>query len=62
MRKTQNQRKNYFTLIKNISVIQSLSVSWCSGSNEDGDSNLFPDQIRKSEKYFRNQTKIFQNK
>ena len=31
-KKNQNQRKNNFTLVKNISVIQSLSVSWCSGS------------------------------
>ena len=27
----KNQRKNNFKLVKNILVIQSLSVSWCSG-------------------------------
>ena len=59
----QNQRKNYFTLVKNISVIQSLSVSQFVFFKFNGDSNLFQDQIGKNIfeiglKYFRISTPV----
>ena len=37
-------KKIYFTLLKNISVTQSLSVSWLVFWKFNGDSNLFPDR------------------